>query len=68
MPSNSKNDSKNRSRRKNVLRVDSTIRSAEKEIEKVFGLPDGSMKLVNPDGRKARSDKRVGALLKDWGW
>ena len=48
------------------LRSDSSIASAEKEIASVFGLPSGSIKLVNPNGRKARGDKYVGTLLADW--
>jgi hypothetical protein len=54
-------------RRKISLRRDSMVGNAEREIERVFGLPEGSVRLVNPDKRKARSDKLVGALLKDWG-
>jgi hypothetical protein len=55
-------------RRTRSLRRDSSVGSAERAIERAFGLPDGSVRLVNPDGSNARSDKRVGALLKDWGW
>jgi hypothetical protein len=57
-----------RSRRKNVLRLDSTIGSAEREIARVFGLPDGCVRVVNKSGRKARTDKLVAALLREWGW
>jgi len=55
-------------RRKIALRVDSTVGSAEREIERVLRLPKGCVRLVNPDRRKARADKLVGALLKDSGW
>lgn len=55
-------------RRKISLRRDALVGSAEREIARVFGLPEGSVRLVNPDNRKARSDKLVGALLHDWGW
>ena len=55
-----------RSRRKNVLRRDSRVGSAEREIARVFGLPEGAVRLVNPDGRNARSDKRVAVLLRQW--
>ena len=55
-----------KARRKNILRIDCTIQSAEAEIVRVFDLPQGSVRLVNPDGRKARGDKLVRALLKDW--
>lgn len=54
-------------RRKTSLRQDAHVGSAEKSIEQVFGLPRGSVNLVNPDGRKARTDKLIGALLRDWG-
>ena len=57
-----------KARRKNRLRVDSSVASAEKEIARVFGLPEGCIRLVNPSGRKARSDKSVQTLLEDWGW
>lgn len=54
-------------RRTRSIRRDSTVRSAEREIERVFGLPTGSVRLVNPDGSDARSDKSIRALLSDWG-
>lgn len=57
-----------RARRKNVIRVDASVGSAVREIERVFGLPDGSVRLVNPDGRTARADKAIGSLLRDYGW
>jgi len=49
-----------------VIRVDATVEAAEREIERVFGLPSGSVQLVLPSGRKARADKRIGSLLDDW--
>lgn len=55
-------------RRTRSVRRDSTVRSAEQEIERVFGLPAGSVRLVNSDGSDARSDKTIRALLSDWGW
>jgi hypothetical protein len=55
-------------RRKRSLRRDSSVGSAERAIERAFGLPEGSVRLVNSDGTNARSDKLVGALLNDWGW
>ena len=55
-----------KARRKNILRIDCTIQKAEATIARVFDLPQGSVRLVNPDGRKARGDKLVRALLKDW--
>ena len=55
-----------KARRKNVLRVDAKVGAGEQEITKVFGLPAGCVRLVLPSGRKARSNKTIGALLKDW--
>jgi len=57
---------KTTARRTNRLRVDSSIASAQSEIARVFDLPEGCIRLVNPGGRKARDDKKVGALLNDW--
>ena len=54
--------------RKFVLRKDATVRAGEKTIERVFGLPKGSVQLVLPGGKVARSDKNIGPLLRDWGW
>ena len=42
------------------------IRAGQKKIAKVFGLPQGAVKLVLPSGRKARDDATVGALLRAW--
>jgi len=38
-----------------VLRVDSSIAKAQETIENRLGLPSGSVRLVNPNGRKARA-------------
>lgn len=54
------------SARKFALRRDATVRTGEKVIERVFGLPKGSVQLALPDGKLARSDKKIGALLRDW--
>jgi hypothetical protein len=49
-----------------VLRVDSSIAGAQQTIERRLGLPSGSVRLVNPGGRKIRSDSSVGTLLHNW--
>jgi hypothetical protein len=49
-----------------VLRIDSSIATAQETIESRLGLPSGSVRLVNPNGRKARADRTVGALLRYW--
>lgn len=36
-------------------------------IEKLYGLPKGSVKLVNPDGRAIRADASLATLRKNWG-
>lgn len=69
MPSDKKVAKKKRSvtpSRFNVLRVDGSIETAHRTIERTFGLPAGSVRLVYPSGRKARSDANVGALLRNW--
>lgn len=57
-----------KARRKNQLRRDASVGTAQREIERVFGLPVGSVRLVNPNRTKARSDKSIDSLLTDWGW
>jgi hypothetical protein len=52
--------------RKFVMRVDATVASGTREIERVFGLPQRSVRLELPNGRRARGDKRIGALLRGW--
>lgn len=55
-----------KARRKNILRIDCTIQKAEATIARVFDLPEGCIRLVNRSGRKARGDKLVKALIRDW--
>lgn len=55
-------------RRKRSIRRDSCVGSTEREIARVFGLPEGAIRLINPDGSDARSDKLIRAFLADWGW
>lgn len=54
--------------RKFVLRADASIKTGQKQIAKVFGLPLDSIRLVKPGGKRMRSDAKVIALLKAWGW
>jgi hypothetical protein len=53
-------------RRKFSLRRDASVGAGQREIERVFGLPEGSVRLHLPSGRPARVDKSAGALLSDW--
>lgn len=55
-------------KRKFALRRDASVGTGQREIERVFNLPEGSVRLFVPSGRRARSDKSIGALLTDWGW
>jgi hypothetical protein len=42
------------------------VPSIERRIERDFGLPKGSVKLVYPSGRKARRDATMESLRKHW--
>jgi hypothetical protein len=53
--------------RKFPLRSDASVRAGVKTIERVFGLPRGSVQLVLRNGRPARADKKIKKLLKEWG-
>jgi len=52
--------------RKFGLRSDALVETGQREIERVFNLPAGSVRLELPSGRRARADKAIGALLADW--
>jgi hypothetical protein len=53
-------------RRKFSLRRDASVASGQREIERVFGLPNGSVRLHLPSGRPARADKGIDAFLHDY--
>lgn len=53
-------------RRFQVLRVDALVGNAERKIEKTFDLPKGCVQLNLPNGKKARKDKLIRSLLKDY--
>jgi len=55
-------------KRKFSLRRDASVASGQREIERVFRLPEGSIRFHLPSGRRARGDKSIRALLGDWGW
>jgi hypothetical protein len=62
---------KRASPRQNVARVraarrDASIAAITKRIQKAFKLPDGSVKLVLPNGKKAHADGRILNLLSKW--
>lgn len=66
MPNTPKKRRNARPLRYRVVRSDATVGATERRMEKCFGLPNGSVCLLLPSGRKARSDKEVGSLLGDW--
>ena len=51
-----------------AVRVDASVGATERMIEKMLQLPKGSVHIRLPSKRKARSDKLIGKLLKDWGY
>lgn len=50
-----------------AARSDATVGSIARRIEKDFKLPEGSIRLVLPSGRKAHVDGKISNLLKRWG-
>jgi hypothetical protein len=52
-------------RRYRDARKDAHIGAIEKSIEEDYGLPEGSVSIRNPDGKDARSDKKIDNLRKD---
>jgi hypothetical protein len=54
--------------RYNAARVDASVGSIAKRIERDYKLPPGSVALVLRSGRKARRDGSIASLLKEWGW
>jgi len=62
---------KNTSRTPTILRArrardDASVGSIQGEIESVFGLPEGSVKLCDPSGRRVRADCRIGTLRRKY--
>lgn len=52
--------------RKTAARSDASVGSIERQIEKDYHLPKGSIRIFLPDGRNARSDKKIRSLRRDW--
>lgn len=48
-------------------RTDASIEAIQGKLEKAFGLPSGSVRLVYPGGRKMPLDFTVGDLRSRWG-
>lgn len=49
-------------------RIDASVRSIARRIERDYKLPTGSVALLLRSGRRARRDGTIGALLRHWGW
>lgn len=47
--------------------VDASVGTIERKIAQIMGLPAESVQLVLLTRKKARSDKKIRALLRDWG-
>lgn len=53
-------------RRCRAARRDASVGRTTQVMERIFGLPKGSVRIINPNGRVARSDKTVGRLRDDY--
>jgi hypothetical protein len=49
-----------------AARADASIGSIRRQIETVFGLPEGSVALCGPDGRPLRADAKIATLRRRW--
>ena len=47
-------------------RKDATVGSIKKQIESVFGLPEGSVALLIKDGSKLKANAKIGTLRQRW--
>jgi hypothetical protein len=56
----------NSAKRSKAGRSDAGLPAMIRTIEKTYKLPEGSVQLVYPSGRKVRSDATVGNLRKKW--
>lgn len=57
---------KERATRFRQIRSDATVQSAQNWIESELGMPAGSVRILTPTGRKARSDGSIGRLRDRW--
>lgn len=44
------------------------LRGASSWYARALGLPQDAVVFINPDGRRARSDKTLGALRRSWNY
>jgi hypothetical protein len=61
-----KNKRKSSARRGRAIKTNASVGSACSIIEKSFGLPEGSVRLLLPTKKHAQRDKMIGKLLSDW--
>lgn len=52
--------------RHRAVRSDARVGSIRTTIEEVFGLPEGSVRLCDPEGNSLRADARIGTLRRRW--
>lgn len=50
------------------VRVDASVKTTVRTIEQVMGLPEGSVQINLPTQKKARGDRKIRTLLRDWGY
>ncbi len=49
-----------------AARSDATVATIKAQIEAVFGLPEGSVALLSPDGSKIKSNAKIATLRNRW--
>lgn len=49
-----------------AARSDASVKAIRRAIEKIFGLPEGSVALCGPDGKPLRANARIATLRKRW--
>ena len=52
--------------RSRSVRADARVGSIRTTIEGVFGLPEGSVKLCDPEGNSLRADAKISTLRRRW--
>ncbi|WP_205680640.1 hypothetical protein [Acinetobacter haemolyticus] len=52
--------------RKRATRSDARVRTVQRSIELYYGLPEGSVRLVNPDRSIIHPSAKIGTLRERW--
>ena len=52
--------------RLNVARADAKVSTIRREIERVFGLPEGSVALCGPDKKRLKGNALIKTLRRRW--